>query len=678
MATGPPSRSTTPCDLLACVANPLDDEAVFGVLASPAAAVSPDALWLLRRAAGRGRHVWPTMRSLITADETGDGDRPSPEPEAEEALGALDPEDRTAIETFARALAELRSGAAQMPLDALVERTLEVFDYDLAALSMNGGRRRGANLLKLVRMAAEYESHEGRDLRGFLGWVAARAALSDREAEAATAAEDHDGITVMTVHAAKGLEFDCVAVADLGRDHTVGGMQRDLRLSFDPEDPQAGEGEDTGPRIGLRLARAGAGTLTVDGYTSIADEGAIAESQETGRLVYVAASRARERLLLSGIYKEKDADGERRETAASHSTIKRLLPAWGIVDDGETETAEVELPAPEPRAELADAAFEPGRVRVAFNRADGPGAAGLAYDMRTPAPPPGPAPGGTPPLTVLAERGASAARSLSYAALAEYSRCGYRFLTERVLALGTGGSASAPGTPAGAQDEARARLGFGRAVHEMLEASALSGWRAPGEAAVVAALVRQGADPKRAGEAAELLERWLESSLLAGLRDAGAKLRPELGFRLDLGGGTLLRGTIDLLAEDGDGTPTVVDYKTDRALPAGGSLPDAYLIQRDLYACAIADARGAETVRTAYVFLRSPDEPIVETLDADAIAAGRERIAGIVERIRERDFAPTPRPHRALCHDCPARPRLCPHPPELTGAENPEKAPVAP
>ncbi len=565
-----------------------------------------------------------------------------------------------------------------MPLDALVEGTLEAFDYDLAALSMRDGRRRGANLLKLVRMAAEYESHEGRDLRGFLGWVAARAALSDREAEAATAAEDHDGITIMTVHAAKGLEFDCVAVADLGRDHTVGGMQRDLRLSFDPEDPAAGDGEDTGPRIGLRLARAGAGTLTVDGYTSIADEGAIAESQETGRLVYVAASRARERLLLSGIFKEKDADGEQREPAASHSTIKRLLPAWGIVDDGETETTEVELPAPEPRAELADAGFEPGRVRVTFNRADGPGAAGLAYDLRTPAPPPGPPPGGTPPLTVLAERGASAARSLSYAALAEYSRCGYRFLTERVLALGAQGTASAPGTPAGAQDEGRARLGFGRAVHELLEASALAGWQAPGEDAVIAALVRQGADPGRAGEAGELLERWLASSFLAGLRADGATLRPELGFRLDLGGGTLLRGTIDLLAEGGEGVPTVIDYKTDRSLPEGGSLPEAYGIQRDLYACAIADARGAATVRTAYVFLRSPDEPIVETLDSDAIDAGRERIAGIVERIRERDFAPTSRPHRALCHDCPARRRLCPHPPEATGSERAEEAPVAP
>ncbi len=35
---------------------------------------------------------------------------------------------------------------------------------------------------------------------------------------AATEAEDHDGVRVMTIHAAKGLEFPVVAVADLGRD----------------------------------------------------------------------------------------------------------------------------------------------------------------------------------------------------------------------------------------------------------------------------------------------------------------------------------------------------------------------------------------------------------------------------------------------------------------------------
>ena len=54
-ATGPSSRSRTLLRLLGVIANPLDDELLFGALASPACGVSPDALWLLRRGRPRRR-----------------------------------------------------------------------------------------------------------------------------------------------------------------------------------------------------------------------------------------------------------------------------------------------------------------------------------------------------------------------------------------------------------------------------------------------------------------------------------------------------------------------------------------------------------------------------------------------------------------------------------------------
>ena len=74
--------------LLALVANPLDDQALLGALASPACAVLPDALWLLRRAAtppaGEGererpRHIWPLLRDVAAGVEPSEGDpRPLP------------------------------------------------------------------------------------------------------------------------------------------------------------------------------------------------------------------------------------------------------------------------------------------------------------------------------------------------------------------------------------------------------------------------------------------------------------------------------------------------------------------------------------------------------------------------------------------------------------------------
>ena len=57
--------------LLRAIANPLDDEALFGALASPACGASADALWLLREAAGPSAFIWPVLRASVR----GEGER---------------------------------------------------------------------------------------------------------------------------------------------------------------------------------------------------------------------------------------------------------------------------------------------------------------------------------------------------------------------------------------------------------------------------------------------------------------------------------------------------------------------------------------------------------------------------------------------------------------------------
>ncbi|MEZ5074336.1 MAG: UvrD-helicase domain-containing protein [Solirubrobacterales bacterium] len=688
--------------LLACVANPLDDEALLGALASPAAAISPDGLWMLRRVAGR-RHLWPAVEELAGAGRRADGDaaaEPAPagrDPEqAERDAGPAerdarhaqrdleqagrDPEqakrdveraerdaeqarwaerlgagDRERLAGFHETLVGLRAGAALLPLDELVERTLEAFGYDLAALLMSDGLRRAANLRKLVRLAAEFEAHEGRDLRAFLEQAADRAALGGREAEAAVAAEEHDGIRVMTVHAAKGLEFECVAVADLGRKLCSGGQPPSLRIAFDGA-PAASPGGAEPPRIGLRLARAAASSIDLAGYRELNDAAADAEAEESSRLAYVATSRARSRLLLSGtVDPGKDLD-DSELPLRRHSVLSRLLPALGASgEDGQIVSAA-------PAAVLPGVAADPPAAAPIVIRVNAPGTAAakrLGLDRRDAGAAAGPA-GGRPPMIALAERGTAAARSLSYAALADYGRCGYRFLAERVLRLGAdtaiaGGAAGPSG------------MGFGRAVHELLEASARRSWQAPPPDEVAATMRREGFDEADAESAAALVAAWIGSDLLASLRSEQAELRPEVPFRVALGVDTVIRGTVDLLVTRRGRPPLFVDYKTDRVAPDDEpALPDAYELQRLLYAAAIAEATGAERVESAYCFLRAPGHPVLASHDAAAIAAGRARIEAEVARIRSGDFAPTAEPRPSLCHDCPARARLCPHPPELT------------
>ena len=201
------------CALLASIANPLDDQALFGALASPACGAAPDTLWLLRAAAGPRRHVWPALERAAGAGEM--------EIAAPERLEQIPAAELELLRTFAARIGSLRARAPRLPLAALVEAASGETGYDLAVLMRPAGEARYANVRKLMRLASEYEAREGRDLRGLLDFLAVRAE-GDAEAQAATAAEGHDGVRIMTVHNAKGLEFPVVAVPDLSRSLLAG------------------------------------------------------------------------------------------------------------------------------------------------------------------------------------------------------------------------------------------------------------------------------------------------------------------------------------------------------------------------------------------------------------------------------------------------------------------------
>ena len=265
---------------LGLLANPHDEAALYAALASPFCGAATDALVLLAEAGRReGDGAWAALRRAVAAGP----------PEAQAAASWLDelPEEQAGrLRGFARFAAGERLRAERLPVELLLERAIGATGYDLAILARAGGDRRLANLRKLMRLARDYERAEGRDLRGFLAYAVGQDLAEAREGEAALESEGLDAVRLMTIHRAKGLEFPVVCVADLGRS---GVTARD-RLLIGPAGDAA-----------LRLATlAGGDPVPALGYERIADGLAAAEAAEERRLLYVAATRAEERLIVSG------------------------------------------------------------------------------------------------------------------------------------------------------------------------------------------------------------------------------------------------------------------------------------------------------------------------------------------------------------------------------------------
>jgi ATP-dependent exoDNAse (exonuclease V) beta subunit len=642
---------------LRALANPRDEESLYSVLASPLVGVSLDALVVVGAAARTcGRDPWWLLR-----DPEGAG-------EAARALDSLTADDRQRLSRFVSWFADERAGAARRGIEDLIDGAVRGNGYDLAMLAMPGGRRRLANVRKLMRLGREYEAAHGASLRGFVEFIAERVAGragDSRESEAPVEGDGLDAVRLMTIHRAKGLEFEIVCVADLGR--SVRPASQIVRVSRDG-------------RLGLRLARTGVGGReSVLAYKELGDEQRQAEESEERRLFYVAMTRARERLVLSGAAK---LDGWTDGGATGGGPVAWIAPAFfpqlgaligeggGVVQRDGVSLA-LRLVGP------GDSCGEAGPV-------DRPAASPSPAPAVRPEPAVPPAPSGTPAAPVS---------SLSYSSLGEYARCGYRFYAERVLGLpsaavtesaaeAAAAPASAPGMAADAAAAPAPAPGMaadarGILVHALLERLDFRRPVTPAAEAIVAAAARAGIAPSptpdEAAELAALIEAFGAAELRARLGRA-RDLRREERFAFVLAGGVLVTGALDVLAHEPGGRMLIVDYKSDRLrgeAPAA-IVGRAYGTQRLVYALA-ALRSGAAVVEVVHCFLERPAETVAATFASSDMGRLEGQLEALADGVVNGRFEVSPTPHRGLCAGCPAEGGLCSWPLEQTRRQSPDQ-----
>jgi ATP-dependent helicase/nuclease subunit A len=635
-------------DLLAwlrVLANPLDEVALYSVLASPLIGVSSDALALLARAAqADGRGVWETIRLAAPTEErsTDFAGRPSSANGLLRDLAdRLPAADRERLQAFAARMSAERAVTAGHTLGELLRRALRIGDYEAHVLSLPWGERRLANIHKLVRLAVSYEAQEGRDLRGFLDHVAHQQdEMEGAEPEAPAGELEPDAVRLLSIHAAKGLEFPVVCLADLGR--VPPSTAPSLLLD--------------GPRVGLRLQRLdGSEAQPTLHYADLLDARRQAEAEEEERIFYVAMTRARELLLLSGAVDFERWPAVRGGSRLAPAPIAWLAPA--LVEDLPTHAAALETPV----QVLPVHGAEGVSVRCVFHT---PAFAAPSEDPRgsavhspaqssrqRPAPP---SPTSRLPRTPLwgpSPKKMSAPIPLSYTALSELERCGYRYYLERILRLP---ERAAEGGGGGLAARARGVL-----VHRLLQALDFASPPSPREVGLLARELGLAVSPRERQELSELLRRACSTTLARRLQDGAMRREHPFAFSLDPAQ-PLVTGVFDVLLAEPSGS-LVVDYKSDRLSPEED--PEArvrcdYGAQRLLYALAVLRS-GAPRVEVIHWFLARPHDWVSATYLAADIPALQAELSARAERVHRAGFAVAAAPHRGLCLTCPGRATLC-------------------
>ncbi len=567
--------------LLAAIDDPQNPIELAAALRSPLFGLSDQCLLEMALHLDEQRAEQQGSRPLWALFDDPGGDFSWLGAEREAALGAR------------RTLSALRAMRERAPLAAIIERALELTRFEAVLLGLEQGLQRAANVRKLVESAREFAAHRFFGLGDFVRHLRRLVREPPREPQAQIAGEAENVVRLMTIHQAKGLEFPVVIVADLGRrpasDHeSIVMTPDDGLLACDT----IGAGDDNLPNPLL------------DGWRkAVKDQ----EQAEATRVLYVAMTRARDRLVLSEGASSAEWAGHIRNVIGPER-IARFLAAT------EPETI-----------------VEVGGVKVVLRRQT----EALAADEASP-----PAAGAAAPAAALAQAArarlgfiAPPASELvtSPSALADFERCPRQYFLRHELALpegdgggfADGGGATAMGTIAHAVLEQLTAAVAARGREE--EITRLVGVHSAGAAldpAARRALVRD-------------LLRYASSPECAASASPGAPaIRRETPFFMSLedDGFTLfVRGRIDLLSDDGERL-VVSDYKYARAGTGD------YRVQMECYALAAAEAAPGRDVSAEIIYLRERtarrrlELPPPREIRAHLLAIGRQIAAARAER----------------------------------------------
>jgi len=590
--------------------NTRDEIALIGVLRSPMFALSDETLFWLSRSPG---NWWDRLQAA--RQPTGAG-----------PLSQIEPGELGKAQFAADTLRHLRSRKNRLSLARLVNEIVEQTGLSATMATQFGGEQTVSNIRKLADIAGDFEQSGSHSLRGLIERLADLVVREEREGQAPVEEEESNVVKLLTIHKAKGLEWPVVIVPDLQRGRH---RAREGRLLCHPQ---------WGVVAGIRELDQEKTQWPFIG-TAIHRRNQAEEVAEARRLLYVACTRARDRLILSSGLKQWEKVPEDTSLAWLAAGLGLHLEGPGeaqLDGDGWQGLADVRpadaVDEPEPpfgaKSAPLIAEIKPRDVLegALSNRADGSAVSELIRQIS--------------PVPLRH----SARERFHATALATYLDCPWRYKLRYI----DGVPEEMPSPPALDETEQLSALELGDVVHELLRYVGTGGKARLAEAlhSDVAFDTRVATRAQQSlADIEERLAWYLESDTYVQLVRPATRLRTEMTVLFEVEG-ALIEGKIDALVEDDRGGLHVLDYKTGQHDPRSAR---EHEFQLGLYCAGVQRTATGNLASAAVVYLnRSQPQfvPInVNTTPEQSLAEALAATKGI----REGRFDAAPGDHCAGC-----------------------------
>lgn len=245
---------------LAAINNPANDEILCAALAGPFGGFSDEELSNIRLGCKEG--------SFYEAFRKSNSDK---------------------VKEFYQKIKHYRELSAYTKVNELVIQIINDYDYELIVLAMENGQVRKANLNSFIKRAVDYEKTSFKGLHDFLRYIERIRSYEIDFGESELIGENDNCVKIMSIHKSKGLEFPIAIVAGTAKEYNLTDVRASLIMDAD---------EGIGMDFIDPKKRIKAPTII---------KKAIAYKQkkdlfgEELRILYVAMTRAREKLIMTGV-----------------------------------------------------------------------------------------------------------------------------------------------------------------------------------------------------------------------------------------------------------------------------------------------------------------------------------------------------------------------------------------